>query len=164
MSMNQLDLICSDRDVINTGKRIARMSNEAIDRVRAYELMAGELTQIPLETTHVIHAGMYARTVTIPAGVTITGAHVKRSTTLILQGEVLAYIGDETLHLTGYNVIAASPGRKQAFFAKSDVNLTMLFATQATTVEQAEAEFTDETHLLASRNELSINHVIITGE
>lgn len=144
--------------------RIVAMNSQAINKVRAFEDLASKLPQVPLVTTHTIHGGIYSRTVTIPAGVTITGALIKIATTLIISGKVRAFVGEETIELQGYNVIAASAGRKQAFLAIDDTNLTMLFATNATTIEQAENEFTDEAHLLASRLELSVNNVIITGE
>ena len=42
--------------------------------------------------------------------------------------------------------------------------MTMLFATKATTVADAENEFTDEADTLMSRNEDAKNFIIITGE
>lgn len=141
---------------------IARSSDEAIAKVRNAENLAREMPQVPIETTHVIHAGVYARTIMLKEGVMITGALIKKATTLIITGNVAATIGEETIGLVGYNVIPASAHRKQAYLAIEDSYITMIFATNATSVEEAENEFTDEAELLSSRDPSAINHTIIT--
>ena len=128
------------------------MSEDAIDKVRRLEAATLESPQPEFQTDHVFHAGMYARTVRIPAGRYITGALIKRATLLILSGSATVFMGGFTVKLDGYHVLPASAGRKQAFSAHADTDLTMLFPTSATTVEEAEAEFTDETGLLLSRD------------
>lgn len=127
------------------------MTDAAVDLVRMAEEKALELPQFDLPVKHSLHAGMYARTVTIPAGVAITGAHIKIPTILIVDGHCDVFTGAETVVLEGRHVIQASANRKQAFLAHTDTHLTMLFPTSATTVEQAENEFTDEADMLQSR-------------
>ncbi len=127
------------------------MAPEAIDRVRRLEAVTGTLPQVAIHTDHQFHAGSYARTVFVPAGTLITGALIKIDTLLIVQGHASVYVGDGTLEVEGYTIIPASAGRKQAFVAHSDMVLTMIFATEATTIEQAESEFTDEPDLLMTR-------------
>lgn len=144
------------------GGQIATMQQEAIDKIRAVEAKMKELPQIDIATKHLIHAGIYSRTVVIPGGAAITGVLVKRSTILNITGDVIVYTGGEPIHFLGNNVVACSPNRKQAFMALDETTLTMSFATDAKTVEEAEAEFTDETDLLVSRH--SENQTIITGE
>jgi hypothetical protein len=75
---------------------------------------------------------------------------------------VCVTVGDQTRELAGYHVIAASKGRKQAFFALEDTHLTMLFPTRASSIEEAEREFTDEFDRLMSRR--NDNRAVITGE
>lgn len=133
---------------------IPAMSDQAIGIVRCLERAATEFPQVHIETTHAFHAGLYARTVKIPAGVIITGALIKIPTLLIISGEVVMYLDGSPKKLHGYNVFAASAHRKQAFVAITDTHLTMLFPTTATTVEEAEAEFTDEVSLLMTNREL----------
>ena len=137
---------------------IPAMSAHAIDNVRRLEAASlAEMPQVVLAVDHALHAGMYARTVTIPANGLITGVLIKIATLLILQGDAIVYIGDDgedaTGHtrITGYHVLRAGAGRKQAFLALAETHLTMLFPTGAKTVEEAEAEFTDEVHMLQSR-------------
>lgn len=139
------------------------MADAAIERVRKIETEVLRHEQVEIVTRHVLHAGMYARTVTLPAGAVIAGAEVKRATILIVNGDVAVAIGeDKSIRLTGYHVLTGSARRKQAFVAFAETDLTMVFPTAAETVEQAEAEFTDEVDKLASRR--GENIITITGE
>jgi hypothetical protein len=130
---------------------IPAMSPEAIDKVRQIEKAAMEYPQCDLPISHTIHSGVYTRTVTIPEGVMITGALIKIPTTLVVHGDVVVFLGEEIIELNGYNVLTASAGRKQAFMAKTETHLTMLFATDSLTVDEAEREFTDEYERLSTR-------------
>src|SRR5216684_8484560 len=115
---------------------IPAMGPAAVSKVRALEAIARKLPQVPLETHHILHGGLYARTIRIPAGVTITGALIKVATVLIVRGDVLIYVGDEEpLRLEGYNVLPASAGRKQAFATLADTHITMICSTEVRTVE-----------------------------
>lgn len=143
---------------------LASMTNEAIDKVRRLEAALSHAPQVPLKTDHVIHGGMYARTIRIPAGAMLTGALIKLPTVLVVSGECSVFTGGDTIKLRGYHVIPASAVRKQVFLAHADTDLTMLFPSKATTVEEAEAEFTDETHLLLSRQQADQDLITITGE
>lgn len=145
-----------------TQGRIPTMTSEAIEKVAAMEKLSLQLPQVDIETSHILHGGMYARSIMIPAGVMLTGALIKIATILIVSGDVIAYIGDETIELTGYNVLPASANRKQAFVAKTDVYMTMIFASNALSVAQSEEQFTDDANRLLSRQ--MNNKVTITGE
>lgn len=139
------------------------MSDEAIAKVRAVEEWSRNFPQAAIPTHHAIHGGMYSRTIRIPAGVMLTGVLIKIPTLLIFSGHATAYIGGETVVLCGYQVLPGSAGRKQVYIAHEDTDMTMVFPTQAKTVEEAEAEFTDEAHLLFSRNSTD-DTIVITGE
>lgn len=138
------------------------MSPSAIDMVHALERVNAQREQVELAVDHVLHGGIYSRTVLIPAGVLLTGALIKVPTTLVIDGDVTAYTGRE-IRWTGRNVVPASAGRKVAFVAHADTWLTMSFATKAKTREEAEREFTDDFALLASHKS-RMNSVLITGE
>ena len=143
---------------------IRSMTPAQVGAVRRLESAVRKLPQVEIDTQHVIHAGTYSRTIRIAAGVLLTGAEIKRSTLLVFHGRALVTMGDETVELAGYHVIPAMPGRKQAFLALDDCDLTMIFATGAGSIEEAESEFTDEPHLLMSRQPGARNSVTITGE
>jgi len=142
-------------DVVPLLQVVPAMDGAAIDRVRLLEGAASILEQVNIRTFHAFHAGLYARTVFVPAGVCITGALVKIPTLVTVSGHCLLYVGEgePPREITGYNVLNAESGRKQVFVALDDLAITMCFATAARTVEEAEAEFTDETDLLLSRRQ-----------
>ena len=151
-------------NVAITQNHIPAMSAMAVEKVRQLENIVLSVPQTIIPTDHLFHAGIYARTIMIPSGVVLTGALIEIATVLIVHGDCVVYIGEKAKELHGYNVLAASAGRKQAFVALADTYLTMLFATDAKTVEEAEDWFTDESDLLFSRAEYAINNVTITGE
>ncbi|NQW53016.1 MAG: hypothetical protein HQ465_17410 [Rhodospirillales bacterium] len=141
------------RDLAPSRPHIASMSSAAIDRVCRLESLASVLPQAAIGTDHVFHAGVYARTIKVPAGVMITGVLIKIPTLLIVHGDALVHVESGPLELHGYNVVPASAGRKQAFVALTDTHLTMIFATDACDVDAAEREFTDEFDKLMTRRE-----------
>jgi hypothetical protein len=151
-------------DVALVRQHIAPMGDVAIENVRRLENLAREMPQVAISTDHTLHAGMYARTVFVPAGVMITGVMIKIATLLIVHGDVVVYVEGGPMQLRGYTVLPASAGRKQAFVAQTDAWLTMVFPTDAKTVEEAERQFTDEIDRLSSRRDAGSNSTTITGE
>lgn len=151
-------------EVVTSHNRLPAMNENEIAKVRLMESMLAELPQVDLETRHIFHGGTYSRTIMIPAGAALTGALLKIPTTLIVSGRATVYIGGKTLELDGYHVLPASIGRKQAFYAHTDTWLTMFCATGAQTLEEIEAEMTDEVDLLSSRKDTSTNLITVTGE
>lgn len=138
-------------------------SPRALDLVCCIENEVLKSPQVEIPTHHVLHAGIYSRTICIPAGVVLTGALIKIPTTLVINGCASMLIGDgEEVLVQGYKVLAASVGRKVAYIAHADTHVTMYFKTDAKDVAAAEAEFTDESDRLLSRH--GVNEVIITGE
>jgi len=151
-------------ELVACAPRLPAMSPEAIEKVRHLEAITLERDEgIDFPTEHLIHGGMYARTLHMKAGTYITGALLKIPTTLIVSGDCIVFIGEETIELAGYNVLPGSAFRKQVFAAITDLSMTMLFPTKATTVEQAEQEFTDEYALLMTNHQGSVS-ALITGE
>jgi hypothetical protein len=140
------------------------MSPAAIEKVRVLEQFSlDHCEQVEFETEHMIHGGLYARTLHMKAGQVLTGALLKIATTLIVAGDCAVFIGTETIELRGYAVLPGSAGRKQVFLAHTDVSMTMLFPTTATTVEEAERAFTDEYALLMTNRQDAVK-TLITGE
>jgi ABC-type sugar transport system ATPase subunit len=143
---------------------IPPMSAEVLAKVRTLQAELEKLPQVPVQMHHVLHGRMYARTCFVPAGHIAACCLVKVPTIVALAGSANLYVGkDEPLRLEGYNVLAASAGRKQAFLSLTDIALTMYTVTNAKTVEEAENELTDEAHTLASRRD-GLNTTVITGE
>ena len=139
--------------IAGTTTNLPVMGQNEVDGVRQLESAAMLLPQVHIPTDNAFHAGMYARTLKIPAGVALTGAQIKIPTILIISGDTLIYGENGATRYTGYHVALGKCGRKQAFYALQDTYLTMLFPTDATTVDAAEREFTDEYEKLFSRKE-----------
>ena len=145
---------------------IRPMMPDDIAKVAAFEAERKQLPQVPFTMHHTLHAGMYARTMKMPANTVLTGALIKIATILIVSGNASIYAGEhqDPIHVTDYAVIPASANRKQAIRAYEDTHLTMLFPTTATTVEEAENQFTDEANELGSRKPDADNVVVQTGD
>jgi len=137
------------------------------DEVRGFERLREVLKrcgEIPMPTDHVLHGGMYVRTIHMKPGEVVLGSLIKLPTTLILNGSVSVVSGSETAWYRGYNVIPGSAGRQGLFIAHSEVDLTMIVTTRAQTIEQAEEEVFAQCDLLTSRRDGNENTVTITGE
>lgn len=146
-------------------KNIIRpMDERALARVRSIESAMMALDQVQMPVHHTIHGGVYTRSVRIPVGVMLAGALIKVPTTIIVSGDVTVWANDQTMRVRGYRVLVGSAGRKQVFVAHGDTDMTMMFATSATSVDEAEREFTDEWELLMSRRHPDINTELVTGE
>ena len=107
---------------------------------------------------------MYSRTIIMPPETPLIGALIKIPTLVITVGSGKVFVNGKWQDVNGYQVIPGCAGRKQAFFSIGPLIITMVFPTKARTVEEAEAEFTDEAHLLLSRRQDEMNTVTITGE
>jgi GNAT superfamily N-acetyltransferase len=143
---------------------IPSMGEGAIEAVSRLETAMAALPQARIATHHVLHGGCYTRTILMPAGTRLVGALVDIVTTLIVSGDCTVAIGDgQSQRLTGYHVLPAEGRRKQAFAAHADTHLTMVFATKAKTVAEAEDQFTAEAHKLMSRQPGSPNTLVVTG-
>lgn len=117
---------------------------EIVDWIKEYEGNARELDQLDVKTEHLIHAGMYARTVHLPAMGMFTNVLIKIPTVVIVSGYCYMWAGTKWVKLVGYHAFPASAGRKQICMTKEPTSVTMIFSTDATTVEEAESQFTDE--------------------
>lgn len=142
--------------------RMPAASVASIEFVRSLAEKSKSLKQVPLKTHHMFHAGIYARTIVLKKDVLITSVLFRRSTLVTLFGDVSVFNDGVTRRLVGYHVIPGSAGRKPAFLAHAETAITMSFATNAKTVEEAEKEFTDEFDDLLSHG--CENEVVITGE
>lgn len=90
----------------------------------------------------------------MPEGAVVTSVLIKIPTTLIVVGDfsVMRVEEGKTLwdRYSGTQVFAADAGRRMVYTCHTDVIMTMAFPSKARTVSEAEAEFTDEIHLLQS--------------
>ena len=144
--------------------KLDSISTHILDQIFAFQMERLALPQLEVKTEHVIHGGMYSRTIKLDAGVVLVGALIKVSTMLVVSGKTAVFTGANWIELEGQHVIPARAGRKQIFVTRAETSITMTFRTDAKTVEQAEQEFTDEAELLMSRQDSDGDTVTITGE
>lgn len=142
---------------------LAPSSPETMDKLTLVHGLLRRISDVTIATEHILHAGMYIRTIRLEAGIVMMGALVKRPTVLIVNGPTRVLEGDDWIELDGYNVFTGYAGRKQLFATRGLVEMTLIFATSARTVEEAEADFTDEAGELMSRQDGSRDTVTITG-
>lgn len=137
------------------------MSDELLSSLTSVQDKLLALPQVEIQTDHIIHGGMYTRTIRLGPEVVLMGALVKIPTMLIVSGRTKVFTGESWIELIGYHVIPARAGRKQIFVAQEETSITMIFPTDARTVEEAEQQFTDEHEALMSRHN-DIDTITIT--
>ena len=93
--------------------RLPAMTPAAIDKVRALQVTEAARPQVPLETRHVLHGGMYARTILLPNGVELVAALIKIPTLVIVEGSVMVWLGSMSRWLTGQTgpTVWPAPGK-----------------------------------------------------
>jgi hypothetical protein len=139
-------------------------SRDTLDKLaRVHEALL-MVEQVPIATEHILHGGMYTRTIRLRPGIVMMGSLIRRATVLIVNGSASVLAGDDRIDLEGYNVLPGCAGRKQLFLTRGAVEMTMIFATQAQSVEDAEDEVFAEAEFLMSRKDGSGDTVTITGE
>lgn len=142
---------------------LSASSPDTLAKVERVADLVRRVEQVGVVTEHVIHGGMYSRTVRLGAGIVATGTLMKVPTLLIVHGDLDMLAGNERIEIRGYGVLAGSVGRKALFVTLSEVQMTMVSATKAQTVEEAERELTDEHEQLMSLRSES-DTILITGE
>jgi hypothetical protein len=149
---------------VRSTQQIAPMSQEAMQKVEELDMLLKQHpNQISIATDHVIHGGVYYRTLCVPAGTLLSGSLVKVNTTLVIHGDCTFYVDGEPMRFRGANIVPAFAGRKQAVYAHEDTIITMSFATDAVTVAEAEEAFTDDAYRLGSRKYPECNTYLVTG-
>lgn len=149
--------------VVVSGNHLPTMSDDEIAVARRLEEEVRQMPQIEMPTDHVLHGGMYARTVMLPAGHVLVGVVVQVETIVIFNGVADVLTGPDVVRLEGYQVIPASAFRKQVYVAHEDCHITAVFATNAQSVTEAEEQATNEASSLLSRRHGSENRITLLG-
>jgi len=96
--------------------------------------------QIELPTEHIFHGGMYCRQMFQPAGTIVLGK-VHRSAHFFQVVSGTLQIGTECVEAPC--LMTCEPGVQRALYALTDALYMTIHRTDATTVEQAEAELVE---------------------
>ena len=99
---------------------------------------------IPIEVEQHLHAGVYTRTGCQKAGTVVTTALIKVPTQLIISGHCRIYCERDVFDVRGFKVLEGLAGRQMIVYAYEDTWMTCAFATEAPSVEEAEAEAVGE--------------------
>jgi hypothetical protein len=122
--------------------------------VERLERMALGMPQVGIPTEHVISGGMYARTITIPAGTVLTGAAHKTDHLCVCMGDIEVLTDDGPKRLTGLHVLATKAGVKRAGYTHGPTRWTTICRTDCTDVQGAEDELVERPETLQTRNQL----------
>ena len=104
--------------------------------------------QRDLGTTHLVHGGMYARTIFIPADTFLTGALTEADNVCIVVGDITVTTDTGPRRLTGFNVLPARKGAKRMGRTHADTWWTAIFRTDQTDIAAIERELTTEADML----------------
>lgn len=162
--MSDLILVPHSREITVPSTKLVASTPESIEKVNRLTVEMRKVPQLKFVTEHLLHAGMYTRTVRLPAGCLIAAVLFKIPTVLIIQGAATVYSNDALIEVSGYTVVPCAAGRKIALVIRSDLSASMLFPTDAKTVEDAQKQFTDEYELLVPLDRADEHAVLITGE
>lgn len=123
------------------------------EAVRALEQEMLKLPQVDLSTSHVVHGGMCARTILIPAGTVLTGALTNMDNMCVMAGDITVTTDDGTVRLTGFHVLPARAGFKRAGVAHADTYWTTIWPTDLADIKAIEDEMTNESSMLQTRRD-----------
>lgn len=109
-----------------------RLSGEVIYRLKVDELERHFLSmpQVDLQTKHDFCDGVYARTITIPANVALTGAiHATENFLLVRSGEIAIWVdATKAITFSAGDMITSKAGHKRIGLAITDTVLTTFHA------------------------------------
>lgn len=126
------------------------------EQIDLFEGMLLEMPQTDLGTTHELSGGMYARTIFIPAGVTLTGAAHKTDHINVLHGDITVWTEQGMRRLTGYHVIPTKAGAKRVGYAHEDTHWTTFIRTDLMDIEAIENEVVENPETLQTRRALPL--------
>lgn len=99
-----------------------------------------KMPQADIPTEHTFGPGFYARTITIPAGCTLTGkVHATEHLFIVSKGEILLATEDGAQHVRAPFQAVCRPGMKRAGHALTEVVCTNIHITTETDLLRLEA-------------------------
>jgi hypothetical protein len=117
-------------------------------REKVERLEASMVGMKPIECPirHIFASGIYAREMTVPAGVTLTGAiHKTCHLSILSKGRVVVATEDGVIELAAPSTLVAQPGAKRAIHALEETVWTTIHATETTDLDDLVSELTEST-------------------
>jgi len=114
-------------------------------RVERLESILEQYPQVECPVQHHFAPGVYAREMTIPAGVIATGAVHKTEHLSIVVGHCLLTTDDGVKEICGHHTFVSKPGAKRALTAIADTVMTTIHPTEETDLEKLCVLLTEST-------------------
>ncbi len=113
------------------------------DKVFEMEAIMKTMAQVDIATKHYFSEGLYAREITIPAGVTLCGEiHKFKNLNILSKGSMLVYgLGKVEAPFT----VVSPPGTKRIAHTLEECVWTTIHATEETDVDKIKAHFVAQT-------------------
>lgn len=115
-------------------------------RVMALEEAIEHQPQVDCPIRHHFAPGVYAREMTLPAGVVITGAvHKTCHLSILSKGKIKLVSDEDVVELSAPATILANAGTKRAIYAIEEAVWTNIHATNETDLDKLVEELTEST-------------------
>lgn len=119
----------------------------ARQRVERLERILEQAPQADCPVRHYFVPGMYAREMTIPAGVVLTGAvHKTEHLSTISSGRIAVDTGAGVVEIAAPHTFVSKPGAKRAGYAIETTVWTTYHATATTDLDALAEELTESTN------------------
>ena len=116
------------------------------NKVNQLEEMVAQLPQVDCPVRNIFAPNVYAREMTIPTGVVLTGAvHKTCHLSILSKGQVRVVSDEGVIELTAPATLISQPGAKRAIFAISEAVWTTIHATTETDLDKLVEELTEST-------------------
>lgn len=117
-----------------------------IDKVYALERQIQQLPQVDCPVRHYFVPGLYAREMTIPAGVVLTGAvHRHEHLCTISKGRIQVSIDDGMKEISAPCTLISKAGTKRVGYALEETVWTTYHVTNETDLDKIMIEITEST-------------------
>jgi hypothetical protein len=108
--------------------------------------MVEQLPQVDCPVRNIFAPNVYAREMTIPTGVVLTGAvHKTCHLSILSKGQVRVVSDEGVIELTAPATLISQPGAKRAIFAILEAVWTTIHATTETDLDKLVTELTEST-------------------
>jgi quercetin dioxygenase-like cupin family protein len=119
-----------DVQKVDEGALAVAPTREDLERLEAVMLT---MPQAEIETEHTYGPGFYARTITIPKGVTLTGkVHSTEHIFMVIKGDITLVTENGRKRVQGPYQVVCAPGTKRAGYAHEDTVCTNIHITDET--------------------------------
>ena len=135
----------------HVAQTVALDSMPSPEAVRALEDALLTMPQADVGTQMLVHGGMCARTIVIPADAVLTGAATNADNVCVMWGDVSVATDDGVVRLTGFHVLPAHKGIKRVGVSHAVTYWTTIWPTQLTDLKDIEDEMTGESSQLQTR-------------